>query len=72
MLLGRRDEQAAIEVASYPNERCEAQFFAAELLLVRADNREKAIAHLRSAAETCPGTSMMLPSVWAELNRLRH
>jgi hypothetical protein len=27
---------------------------------------------LRSAAETCPGTSMTLPSVRAELNRLRH
>jgi tetratricopeptide (TPR) repeat protein len=71
MLLGRRDEEAAIEAAPYPDEHCEAQFFAAELLLLRADGRGKAMDYLRSAADTCPGTSMTLPSVWAELNRLR-
>jgi hypothetical protein len=55
MLLGRREEQAAIEAAPSPEEHCQAQFFAAEFLLLRADRGDKAINHLRSAADTCPG-----------------
>ena len=70
MFLGRRTEQATVEAAGSLGEQlCEAQFFIAELLLLREKHTD-AIGGLRSAVDTCSKASIILPSAKAELKRI--
>jgi tetratricopeptide (TPR) repeat protein len=69
MFLGGRTEEATLEDAHSPDELCEAQFFVAQRLLLQG-KRTATISRLRLAADVCPNTSYILPSVRAELTRM--
>ena len=69
LLLGSRPIEATLAAAATPAERCEAQFYGGEWMLLQGD-RAGAIAALRAAEDTCPKTFIEYKGARAELRRL--
>jgi tetratricopeptide (TPR) repeat protein len=69
LMLGSRTLEATVAAATTPAERCEAQFYGGEWMLLHAD-RVGAVTALRTAEEACPKTFIESKGARAELRRL--
>lgn len=70
MYLGKRSPAATLEVASNPEEICEAQFYIGQWHVL-SGNRAEARPALQAAADRCPKTFIEYSSAMAELERLK-
>jgi lipoprotein NlpI len=69
LFLGHRTPEATLEASTNSGNRCEAQFYVGEWLLLQGD-RPAAMAALKMAAETCSKTFYEYGLAQAELHRL--
>lgn len=69
LLLGKRSLEATMAAAPGADQRCEVQFYAGALYLVRGE-RQAAIELLRAAAQSCPENFIEYDGARAELERL--
>jgi hypothetical protein len=69
MFLGRLTPEAALVAAHSPGERCEAQFYFAEWLLLHGKDNE-ASEPLHAAVDACPKTFFEFKAAEAELKRI--
>jgi lipoprotein NlpI len=69
LMLGSRTLEATLAAATTAAERCEAQFYGGEWMLLRAD-RAGAAKALQAALDTCPKTFIESKGARADLRRL--
>ena len=69
LFLGRGTSEAMVAAVDKPEERCEAQYYLGQWLLLR-DDRANSIEALRNAVESCPKNFAEYTGALAELKRL--
>ena len=69
LLLGKRTPDELLAAAANDDQRCEAQFYGGEWLLINGD-RDGAAAALQTAANSCPKDTLEYEGAVAELKRM--